>query len=678
MKKFALYIAALLGVFTLGMPSLTSCSDEISGDNYYTFTSEMLSQWLQNRPEYSQFAEVVERAGLMDQLSAYGHYTCFAPNNDAMEKYLASKGKTLASLTKEDCDTIARTHIINVMYTTYEMSDGTLPAQNMNRRPLEVNHSTDDEGNVVVIINRNSTINYYTQNDSVENGMVHPVDMVLESSNNTLADTIKNDPSVSIYSDALYATGLAQELVNFRDDEYNAEDYLEFYDYMTGASIHEAATPPDEKRYGYTAFLVPNSVLKNKYGIQNRDDLYNKACEIYDALYPEDKNGPYHDNTPENLTHKENPLHRFMAYHLLDRNVQGENQLTVLNDLGVDVEVMNPTDWYQTMLEGRMMKVEHLTVRDWIRPGETRLDYYINRRIDNLYDDIVGTRVVKGSQHLALNGIYFYLDDILAYKTSYKDDVFNCRMRMDFSTIFPEVMSNNMRMNGDYTKEDDNIGSQADHTFKYGRNFYFPKGYLANVDIKGNGYLVYRRPRQHYFSMHGDEFICQGNFDIEFKLPPVPDESDYEIRLGYAPMGDRGICQIYFDGEPQGIPLDMTRDLTHASLLGTNFSKTDYRKMTDEEKIEDRKTLKNKGFYRGANGAFRTDGSKPYYFSEEAHTIRIILCTKHMKPGETHYLRLRAVSSKMGNNNEAMLDYLELVPKSVWGIGDGDAKEDDL
>ena len=39
--------------------SLVSCSDEPTGDNYYTFTGEMVSDYLDNRPEmFSEFTKV--------------------------------------------------------------------------------------------------------------------------------------------------------------------------------------------------------------------------------------------------------------------------------------------------------------------------------------------------------------------------------------------------------------------------------------------------------------------------------------------------------------------------------------------------------------------------------------------------------------------------------------------
>lgn len=673
MKKF-LYSIFCLVVTAVFSQLAVSCDDEPDSQYYYSFTGEMMSEYLKTRPDYSRFATIVERAGLMDQLSAYGHYTCFCPSNAAIDAFLQEKGRTLEGLTDADCDTIARTHLVNVMYSTFEMKDGVLATQNMNRRPIEITHGVDDQQNPVVVLNGEARIAFATQNDSVENGIMQPIDRVLESSTNTLPDLIALNPTVSIYYQALSATGLNSQMIRYKDDSYVDTD--EFYDYITGSNIHEAATPPDDRLFGYTAFLVPDSILRLKYKVTNLRELYDLACTIY----TDDKNAPSYGY--DRLTDPQNPLYRFMAYHLLNRNVQGWNFLTVRDDFGTMTNLMNPTDWYQTFLPYTMVKVEHLTANKWIGTEPATGGRYLNRRTDDLYG-IRGVKVENTSsdteyKHIALNGIYFYIDDILKFDSEVQDIVHNCRIRMDFSTIFPEVMTNDMRMNGDRTKDDDNSTSSYDHTFKYGRNYYFPDGYLDGVTVGGNGYFIYRRPRQGYWSLHGDEFICQGNYDITFRIPPVPFEGDWQIRLGYAAMDIRGIAQIYFDNVPQGIPLDMTRNLSHSSILGTDFSKKAYTAMTADEKSEDRKTLKNKGFYRGANGGYRTGGSDQQRFSDIANTLRIVLCTVHIGPGEDHYLRVRAVSSKQGNNNEVMLDYLELVPKSVYGVTDEGAQEDDL
>jgi len=681
MKKTLYKFFGLLAL--VAAPLISSCDDEPDSEYYYSFTGEMMSQYLENRQDLSTFADIVNKAGMMEQLSAYGHYTCFAPTNDVMNQYLQDKGyHSIADMTVADCDTIARTHLINVMYTTFEMKDGVLATQNMNGRPIEISHTLDDDGNAVIELNNSVQIYFAHQNDSVENGMVHQINGVLESSSNMLPKLMSLNPRISIYSQAFEATGISQ-IINdrgYKDDSYKSTGV--FYDYITGSNIHEAATPPDDRIFGWTTFCVPDDVLSKKYKVTDLEGLYKLACSIYDPMYPGDVNAEGHSF--DHLDSPVNPLYRFMAYHVLDRNVQGWNFLTVRDDFGVITRETNPTDWYKTLLPYTMMKVEHLTCDTYLGMQGEKGARYINRRVDKYYDGpygINGSKVEKSVEpeyeNMALGGIYFYLDDIIKFDKDTRDIVFNARMRMDFSTIFPELMTNNMRMNGDRTKDDDNSTSAYDHTYKYGRNFYFPNGYLDGVEVGGNGFFIYRRPRQGYWSLHGDEFICQGNYDISFRIPPVPFEGDWQVRLGYAAMDIRGIAQIYFDGVPQGIPLDMTRNLSHESILGTGWI-ANYSGMTDEQKAEDRKTLKNKGYYRGANGGYRTGGSDEQRFSEIPQTLRIVLCTVHMTPGEDHFLRVRAVSSKQGNNNEVMLDYLELVPKSVYGVDDEGAQEDDL
>lgn len=70
-----------------------------------------------------------------------------------------------------------------------------------------------------------------------------------------------------------------------------------------------------------------------------------------------------------------------------------------------------------------------------------------------------------------LNGRYFYINDIIAFSTDTRDIVHNCRIRMDFSTIFPELMTNDIRQNGDPNYND----PAFDETAKYGPQLLFPQ-----------------------------------------------------------------------------------------------------------------------------------------------------------------------------------------------------------
>ena len=569
-----------------------------------------------------------------------------------------------------------------------ESSTSVLPTQNMMRRNLQITHDKDENGNSVVVVNGNSRVFFEHQDDSVENGIMQPVNAVIENSTLSVPSLIKKNPRVSIYMQALEATKLVEKLEAYKDNDYDPKDYEEKIQYMTGGSIYEVANPPDQHLYGFTAFLVPDEILKNNYNVTDLRGLYDLACGIYDKMYPDDVNKPEH--AFDHLTDPINPLYRFMAYHLLDRNVQGYNYLTVRDDVGVDKSLANTTDWYTTMLPYTMIKVERLNVAKWQGPNGILGDRYINRRYDDTHT-VRGVHIQPSVEPEYItdgnNGVYFYIDDIIAFNETTRDVVQNCRIRMDFSTIFPEIMSNNIRMNGTYTKDDE---SKYDDSYKYGKNYFFPAGYLKNVTFSDNntgGHFIYRRPRCNYYSMHGDEMIANGVFDLEFVIPPVPFESDWQIRLGFAPMdasqgASRGIFQIYFDDVAQGIPLNMDERINSTAVYGAS-SFPDYLEIrdNDEKRAEDFKILKNKGYYRGPYSIFHDANNNVNTgerFAKQPSTVRKVLCTVHIKPGQDHRLRIRNVSTFRAKEKEAMLDYLEFVPKSVYGVNDGGAAEDDL
>ena len=670
----------LIGWLSIGFAvplAMSSCSDEPDTSNYYTFKGQMMSEYLTSHENYSQFTALVQRTGMMKLLSTYGEYTCFVPTNQAMANYLTKKGLTsIDQLSNEDCDTLVRTHLVKDMYTTADMNDGVLSTSNMNRRYIEVSHGFDDHGNTVVFLNGTSHIIFELQDDSVENGFVQPVTEVLESSNRMILDMMEQNPNISIYSQALRAAGFASVLYQYRDEEWeNIKAKYPRIRYISHVN-KETATVPDERRIGFTIFAATDSVLREKHGITSVEQLYQKACEIYDQQYPEDANAEYHDFA--HITHEKNPLHRFLAYHILTRDVKGWNYLTPYNDIGIETREMNPVDWYETMLPHTMMKFERLTVRKWAGPSIVG-QRYANRRWDDEFQIpgvFIYPTVETDYKQDALNGRYFYVDDILAFDDVTRNEVFNALIRMDFSTIFPELMTNDIRLN----QRNNGVKNQDpdyDETGKYGRNYYFPNGYLDGATINEGSWFVYRRPHDWYDSYEGDEMNLFKDFDFTFRLPPVPFDGQWQIRIGFASEPTRGVAQIYYDDKPQGIPLDMTRSLSDASILGSNW-KADYNSMTALELSTDQKELKNKGYYRGPTGGYHYPyggGNDHVYFARQPHTYRMVLCTTNINSSEDHYLRIRCVSAKQGNDNEFMLDFLELVPRSVFGITDEGAME---
>ena len=682
----------ILGISLLAFGSLASCSDEPDSENFYTFTGEMMSDYLKNRPQYSEFTEIVDRAGLMDLLSTYGKYTCFVPSNDAVDEYLKDRGlQDIAQLTDADCDTIARTHLVANMYSTMDMTTSDrLATSNMMGRYLSTSSGFDADSNAVVIIEGLVHIYDKQKDDSVENGIMQPVDMVIQKSNSYINDVLRDNPRISTYYDALVATGVVNDLMKVEDPDWDPKAYARYY--YQSHTWKEVAWVPDTKKYGFTFFVVPDSILQAKYGIAKGDlrALYNKACELYDPVYPQDVNAPGHSF--DNLTDSVNPLHRFIQYHILNKYVAGTSDLTpmevsigVVNGaFGFDETLINPIDWHYTLLPHTMVKIEQLTLRNYVGNSTLR-ERYINRRYDKNYQiegQHIDATVENVPVHDALNGHYFYVDDIVAFTQDVQDKVQNMRIRMDFSTVFNEVICNGLRFEGDPTQDDDANTPDDSSTPKNGRNYYFPMGYLDGVTFTENCWFVLRRPHINFWSWQGDEWNIFGDYDLTFRLPPVPKSGDYQIRLGFCAIETRGVMQVYFDGIPQGIPLDMTKYLNSDLYIGDRFETDEtaakYDNMSDEEKAEEQKLMKNLGAYRAPRSIFHFDTSNKNYFVGNERTYRRILCQTYIDATRDHFVRFRVASDgKQGNNNEFMLDYLEIVPKSVYGVdGDGDMEDD--
>ena len=692
MNKLKYNVLGLLCA-ALGMMSLASCTDEPSSENFYTFTGEMASDYLKNRSQYSEFKEIVERAGLMDLLATYGHYTCFVPSNDAVNQYLRERGKSSVNdLTDQDCDTIARTHLVNNMYTTFEMSQDRLPTANMLGRFIATSAGLDENENAVIILEGLSKIYFELQDDSVENGVMQPIDRVIEKSNNYISDLLRDNPKISTFYNALLATKVVDQVMKVEDETYDRTKYPKYY--YRSHIWSEVAWVPDTKKYGFTAFVEPDDVLESKYGIAKGDikGLYDLACTLYDPVYPDDVNKPGHSF--ENLTDSINPLHRFMQYHFLTRYTAGTSDLTPLDvqagklqgvAFGFDEKLINPTDWFQTLLPHTMIKVDKVTVSEYIGPS-IKGERYVNRRYDDTYK-IPGAHIDATIEsdviHDGLNGHYYYVDDIVAFSYDVQNKVQNARIRMDFSSVFPEVMTNGLRFEGNYLQDDAQGTPDDSATPKNGRNYYFPLGYLDGVTFS-NCSVVLRRPHCNFWSWQGDEWNLFGDYDFTFRLPPIPYSGDWQVRLGFCAIETRGVMQVYFDGVPQGIPLDMTKYLNSDLYIGDRFvtdeTAATYDKMTDEEKAEEQKLLKNLGAYRSPRSTyhFPASGDANYFVGNE-RTYRRILCQTYMDATKDHYIRFRVASDgKQGNNNEFMLDYLELVPKSVYGVDSDGEMEDDL
>ncbi len=672
-----------------------SCSDNMPAESYYTFTGEMMSDYLHSHEEYSEFAEIVSRAtyskrgiNIMDLISCYGQFTCFAPTNEAVDAYLKENGyASVSDIPVDVCDTIARTHLINGdVYNTVDFTGISAIAKvNMNERYLTVEErfkvENGDTIDATFCLNRSGEVVIAESNDSVENGIVHRVNMMLNSSNQTLPDLMKENPDIKILNEALHLTGIANYMSKkIKDESWDCKDlkWEKYNGYKQKSGMQtNYCTVPDTRNFKFTVFCCPDSILESEYGITDIESLYKYAQGIY--------GGPDYDpSNPEMLKDKTNPLYRLVAYQCLPFSTTYEKFTRITS---IETTVINPTEWYSTMDSLATIKMERLTVSRWITGDDKRNELYINRGDMIHCTDQKGIHVNKtpGDPNLifdALNGSYYMVDGLLEYNEKVKNGVFNTRMRIDMIDFFPEFMSNNLRNETPWnTVSCESPDAPA-------RNYILPNGYLDNVKVNTDGMFVYQGARSWYASYEGDEFnLCSdnGSYDCTFQLPSVP-TGTYQIRIGFCAMGNangcsRGICQFYLDGVPQGIPFDMRSEGNYISR--TNWFDLMNNSFTKDEVEARKKEMHNLGWYHGPRAVFSTpmgykDGTnfdKSNTFAHQSGTRRFVICTATLDENIKHTIRVKSVWAV--GTALAMLDYFEIVPKSVYGVeGEGKAEDD--
>ena len=632
------------------MPAFTSCGDDLSQENYYTFTGEMVSDYLDNRPEtFSQFTQILQKSGMYGMMATYGTYTCLAPTNEAVNEYLRDRGlSSVDQLTKAECDTLSWNHILTETYFTTDLADGNFPSANMNDRFLTFSCDSDalNDGNVMYYVNMASKL--IVRDDSVENGVVHTLDHVIQPSSLYLPEKLQEDKNITLFMSALTLTGLNDSLYSYLDEKYSVGTdsiYKGIIFHRTGANYRMYY--PEKRMKRYTAFVETNQVFADA-GINNLDDLKAYAKQVYDEMFPDDA-GQY----DEDWTNRKNPLNRFIAYHLLPY-YGGLNDFTI-SESGIDYKttcampnLIDCTDWYTTMLPGTVMKMSSPSEGLFINRKGVASRYsvkgimvYTPSEMKTIHDKLLedaGYEIEPLNQQ-ALNGIYHYIDGILTYNSPTRDVVFNDRIRWNVITMSPEFL---------------NAGARGNTNGQHLTGFKQVDGW----DFHGIVPTLALRERGVWMATYSDAVDLIGQFDVSFKLPPVP-ANTYEIRFAYGAGNDRGVVQIYFgekdNMQPMGLPIDF-RIWGGDPSIGWVADTED-----NEENRAIDKAMHNRGFMKDMD-SWNQGGSNNLRANNGKY--RKILTTQALDPNKEYWLRIKLVIE----NSEAELpiNYFEFCPKSVY------------
>ena len=715
MKRFFLILIA--SVFLVG------CTEEVGTSDRYVFKDKTIMQYLEGKDYYSEYVMLlghvpvseISKTTLKQLLSARGHYTVFAPTNDAVHAYLdtlCNQGlitePTWDGFTsEEDKDSIFRVIVFNSILDSGDQQafdildfpdhENEFGQANMNDRKLRVFYGTEDPDSIS--INGTALVNKKNRGITLTNGYIHQVESVIAPSNDRMGEFValwaRNPKSgYSVMSKLIVACGLVDTLNAFRDDTWERL-------YLTGGvqdlpkhtSVGQIGTIPQHRYYGFTLFAETDRFWEETLGKNVEEIEVKDVCDFLkqSGLFNHVDGTTFGDDYNDQM----NFLNQFVTYHLIPQRIGREKLVIHYNELGYNyTQNSSPTvpicDFYQTMglprliktYESRESKGIYLNRFPVLRNGVGRFsksqenlnDYHESGEFFSLSglatapDENQGVKVLTytdaGTDNSSVaNGIVYPIEHLLCWSENVVNQMANQRIRIDVGCMMPELMNNDVRSHRAY--------------YSYGatncRGIPTNYRYIENVEIR-DGTLFYYLPGylSSYHNLQGDEFNIIGRYDFTMKLPPVPRSGQYEIRFGVATGSYvRSMAQVYFGSDPDmmpaaGIPLDLRLGgLEKRDGSVTTDSGVGWEADTDDQEHNDEvaKRMRAKGFMKAPNLWTNSMGSSNSIRAFHYMTRRIVVST-YLTPYQNYYIRFKSVLDL--EDREFYMDYFEYVAKEVY------------
>lgn len=494
---------------------------------------------------------------------------------------------------------------------------------------------------------------------------------------------LKQAPNMRIWAKLLDATGWGAKM---KPDAKAEKAFAEKYKAHAGTYPNNtvSSTPFQAyRRQGFTLFAETDEVFNKEWGVPM--PVYDEATqsitnwEAIKQVLNEQCGKIYSNLKPGDLTDKENAVNIFVATHLLNSNMQLANNSAVrhateygyttgenINEPSTNYTV-NVWDYYRTAWpqESKLLKITQTP------DGQ----FYLNRF--SKYDNgLTGTYVETGTlqegilaharnevdnsvyNNVALDGSYHPIDNILSFNSDYASAMKSERVRMDFTTLLPEIASNNLR----------------------GKDAYFPTDYfstLTNVSPDTEIQLLYAS--KGWVDYQGDELLVTGNYDFTLEVPAMPNDGSYELRMGYSVNEVRAKSLLTFICEDEagnqgtwGEPLVL--DQSEPVMANDGIAQKDADLNYDETLCAENDYALHKLGYMKAPAYFHKAGYTDSPARAElgrsynGGNMRRVLITSNMSPRNRYYIRFQSLDNS--GLAQLHLDFIEFVPRLVDVAGE--------
>ena len=676
--------------------SLLSCTEEIDSSMRYVFKENTAASYLEKHDQYSEYVKLLRIVPVSDLsettvlqlLSARGNYTVFAPTNEAIQDYLDTlvtqdvipQASWEAFPDSTTLDSIRKVIVMNSIidggddvrfcvgdFPVKSGTDITLP--NMYDRKVTV---TYPDSSVEVVLVNDCPIDVRNRDIPVLNGFIHMVSRVIAPSNDNMARLMeeilrRQEKGHYVASLLARACGMLDTLRVVRDDTY--EMLYQNGKIRDHSNVNGPKYAPKHRYCGFTYFAETDDFWSNVLGKNYTDitveDVVNYLVE--NDIYPDAVRD-------DNYRDENNILNRFVTYHFLPFILQPGTLVYHRNEMGfrpIDgTRSVVMAEFFTTMGKRRLLKLLESRESDGV---------YLNSfpKIDNgrrgTYHEtgcdpdkrgiLVGTPNREGRYNIR-NGIIYPIDKLLVYDDATRSNMAKGRIRWDAAAMFPEMMTNDIRLNPLDGARYNDYAFPADEVYRYFEGAWNGRSQELGYRTGGGAFSGFN-------DYLGDEFQLHGIPDMTMRMPPVPVRGTYELRYGIQATDSRSMVQCYWGTDPgtlhaEGLPLDTriggkiryTSNGTYPSDIGWEQDTDD-----DEYNAEIDKRMRNKGYMKNvALMATSTGGGTSQRTGD--NTIRRIILRMTLDPDETYYLKFKGVLDDQ--NKFLFFDFMEYCPKEVY------------
>ena len=719
MRKLVLTLSTLFLI-------LCSCTEQIDTSARYVFTDYTIVSYLEAHADYSQYVELMKKvpvsgrskSSVYQLLTARGNYTCFALTNAAIDAYLQdlvtqgliSEPSWDAFTDEHKLDSVRKVVVQNTIIDGEDMEsqrytislitsigggkeNAEFPLPNIYDHKLTVSRKAKAD---TLFLDQDCAIDPINCDIPVINGVIHKIHKVIAPKDESCARYLQNildrgeATGYLMFAKAIQACGLLDTLSRVRDEAYESlyqaeGENLDMKNYqdkgggdMSATAGDPDAHAPEHRKYGFTFFCEKDEYWQS----QGIDPAASDAVEklqnwiVTNKMYLSD--GGYVADT--DYESPKNMLHQWLVYHILPMRIPANKLVYHCNELGYSYS--SPTrftipvmEWYPVYEGGRLIKIYESPESQGIFLNSfPERNNGINEDGHESYcaPDKRGIKVLTEDELTEVtnisNACIYPLDEPLAYTDVTRDDLGRERIRFDLFSLFPEAITNGIR------RADSPLGKWQ-HVFVslYNRYNYFDNMTIMNNETHLIHYNGYKTPWANY---SGDEDKAFGQFDIRFRLPPVPKRNTYEFRYKLLATAARGIVQVYFGSDPDKLPVaGIPINMTHGVVLTFGESAT-WGDLNDSNKDEDEiididHKLRNHGLMKATK--HETEMS-PTTARAKENCCRHIIVRQTLDPRETYYVRFKSVQPDL-SRPELYLDYFEYCPKEIY---DSPEKPEDI